>query len=78
MRLLMPALDDPRVQAVCEYSEAAGTAEWLIRYPGRPLDIPGAEDQLALTVLQGMTEIVDHTRDDGAPLPNLLRLRVRR
>ena len=78
MRVLLPQLETPRVQAVAEYSEAAETAEWLIRYPGKPLDIPGAEDQLAISVLQGMSEIVDHTREDGAPLPNLLRLRVRR
>ena len=77
-RLLMPALEAPRIQAVCEYSEATESAEWTIAYGGARMDATTKGDELALAVLKGMTETVEYTWNDGAALPNELRMKVRR
>ena len=77
MGLLLPALESPRVQAVCEYSEQTERAEWTIRYAGPRLDITRSEDDLALTVLRGMTLSISYDWNEGAELPNRLRLEIK-
>ena len=76
-QLLVPAMADPRLQAVCEYSEAAERAAWTIRYAGPRLDVTEAGDELALAVLAGMTENMDYAFEAGQELPNRLTLKVR-
>ena len=77
MQLLMPALENPRVQAVCEYAEATESAEWTMRYAGPRLDVTEAGGDLSLTVLKGMTEGMDYACDEAQALPNRLSLKVR-
>ena len=77
MQLLIPMLKSPRVQAVCEYAEATETAEWTIRYNGARLDITGSEDDLALSVLKGMTENMEYIWDEGDALSNRFSLRIK-
>ena len=76
-RLLMPMLATPRIQAVCEYSEAAETAEWTFSYGGQHLDVTDAGDELALTVLRGVAASMDYAWKEKAPLPNCLRIAVK-
>ena len=76
-QMLVPELESPRVQAVCEYSEAAGTARWTIRYGGPRHNGTGGEDGLARSVLEGMTERMEYARNEGDELPNELLLEVR-
>jgi len=76
-QLLVPALDKPRIQAVCEYSEATERAEWLFRYGGGRMDITKSGDALGLSVLGGMTEAMDYAWEEGAELSNQLRLKVK-
>ena len=77
-QLLVPMLEDPRVQAVCEYSEATESATWMLHYAGPRMDLAQADDGLALAVLKGMTEGMEYAWDDQSPLPNRLTLEVRR
>ena len=74
--LLLPALQVPRIHAAVEYAEESGRAEWDIRYGGEPIDAAGAGDELALSVLRGMTQEIRHTREEDADLPNRLRLTI--
>ena len=76
-QLLVPAMAAPRLQAVCEYSEAAERAAWTIRYAGPRLDVTETGDDLALAVLKGMTEDMDYAFEAGQELPNRLTLKVR-
>ena len=77
MQLLVPALENPRVQAICEYSEQAESAEWTLHYAGPRYDMTAAGDGLALAVLKGMTQSMEYTWSEGTELPNRLRLILR-
>ena len=77
MQLLIPGLSDPRVQAVAEYSEETETAEWTVRYGGPRFDLTQESNDLALTVLKGMTAAMDYAFDENAELSNRLTLKIR-
>lgn len=77
MRLLMSALESPRIQAVCEYAEAAQSAEWVVEYSGPRLNMMAGSDDLALSVLKGITEDMQYVWREDAQLPNSLRLKIR-
>ena len=76
MQLLLPRLDSPRIQAVCEYSEAEESAEWTIRYGGPRLDATADGDDLALAVLGGMTQVMDYVWQESEEMPNQMRLKL--
>lgn len=77
MQLMVPVLENPRLQAVCEYSEQTEGSEWTIRYAGPRYDMTASNDTLALMVLKGMTEGIDYEWNDGAELPNQLLVKVK-
>ena len=77
MQNLLPALKEPRVQAVIEYAEQSESAEWALRYGGERLDVTASSDELSLSVLRGMTQEIAYTWEDGAELPNALHLKIR-
>lgn len=83
-RLLVPAMESPRVQAVCEYSEERDRAAWTFDYgdsrpgAGVPLDVTASGDALSLAVLKGMTEDMEYAWNEGAALPNQLKMKVKR
>lgn len=68
------AIPQETIEAVCEYSEAAERAEWMIAYGGPRLDAASAGDALALAVLKGMTTSMDYSFEEGVELQNRLRL----
>ncbi|MBQ6365027.1 MAG: amino acid ABC transporter ATP-binding protein [Oscillospiraceae bacterium] len=76
-QLLLAALDDPRIHAVCEYSEKTGVAEWTFLYNGPQLDVMASENDLALSVLKGMTEHAACSRLEGSEYSNQLKLTIR-
>ena len=78
MGMLVPKLETPRVQSICEYSEQAERAEWTISYGGERFDARGLDDDLALAVLKGVTEEIGYAWDGEAELPNQLRLKLKR
>ena len=78
MGLLVPKLETPRIRTVCEYSGQTESAEWTVSYHGPRLDLNAADDDLALTVLRGMTEGMDYVWNEGEALPNRLRAKIRR
>ena len=77
VQTLVPLLASPRIQAVCEYSEAAESAEWTICYGGDRLDVTNTGDELALAVLKGITTSRDYAWNEGEPLPNRLHLVIK-
>ena len=77
-QLLVSAMDRPRIQAVCEYSEATEDAEWTFHYAGPRLDVTQSGDGLGLMVLKGMAESMAFEWQEAAELPNRLCLKVRR
>ena len=76
-QLLVSVLDDPRIQAVCEYLEQTGTAEWTISYNGAQLDATVSDDALVLSVLRGMTKRFTYTWLNKGDYPNQLKLTIR-
>ncbi len=74
---LIGVVKEPRIQAVCEYSEATEAAEWRIRYGGAQLDVTQAGDEVSLRVLKGMTEGMQYDWTEDEALPNRLCMRVK-
>ena len=77
MRPLLPLLENPRIRAVCEYAQATERAEWTLRYAGPRLDLSRTHDDLALSVLKGMTESLEYSWQEADPLPNWLTVAVK-
>ena len=76
-QLLVATLERPLVQAVCEYSEQTEDAEWTFHYAGPRMDLTRTDDDIALSVLKGMTEDMAYTWQEDDALPNKLRMKVR-
>ena len=76
-QLLVATLEQQLVQAVCEYSEQTEDAEWTFHYAGPRMDLTRTDDDIALSVLKGMTEDMAYTWQEDDALPNMLRLKVR-
>ena len=76
-RLLLPRLETPTVQAICEYAEAAERAEWTLRYAGPRMDPAQSGDDLALAVLRGMTERMEYTWHEADALPNCISIVIK-
>ena len=77
MQLLLPLLENPRVQAVCEYSQATEQTEWTMQYAGKRLDAFSDGDALSLSLLRGMTSSMEYAWEEGAELPNQIRLVIK-
>ncbi len=78
MGLLIPALEEPRIRSILEYSEQTETAAWTVRYGGAPFDVTSQNDDLALTVLKGITEGIEYAWNESDDLPNQLTLKLKR
>lgn len=78
MQLLVTLLENPRVQAVCEYSEATEAAVWTIRYAGPRCDMSQMEDDLSLAVLKGIAERTEYIWSQNNPMGNQLTIQVTR
>ena len=76
-RQLIPVLKNPRIQAVVEYSEETERALWTIRYAGPQFDALKPGDDLALSVLKGITDQMDYSRTENTDLPNQLMLTIK-
>ena len=77
MGLLVPVLEEPRIQSVCEYSEQTESAEWTISYGGGRFDVTSLDDGLELAVLKGITEKIVYEWNGDAELPNQLLLKLK-
>ena len=77
VQMLLPALDHPQIQAVCEYAEASESAEWAISYGGPQMNVTATGDELALAVIRGAAESVSFAWHDGEELPNRLAVRLK-
>ncbi len=75
--LMRDAAAVSHIQAVCEYSEQLESAEWTFCYGGPPVNLIMEGDELSISVLKGMTEMMEYSLDEGAEKPNKLRLKVK-
>ena len=75
-QMLVKALDEPRIQAVCEYSEVTESAEWTIRYGGGRLNPAEVGGKLETSLLRGITKEIRYTWTGEEPLPNQLELKL--
>ena len=76
-RMLIPSLKNQRIQAVVEYSEEAESAVWTIRYGGPRFDALKSADDLALSVLKGMTDKIAYSWTENNELQNQLVVKIR-
>ena len=74
---LLPVLENPRIRAVAEYSEAAESADVTVCWNGPELDISRSNGDLSLVVLKGMIGGMHYTRTEADDLPNKLSMTVR-
>ncbi|MBQ9008887.1 MAG: amino acid ABC transporter ATP-binding protein [Clostridia bacterium] len=77
MQHLIPNMDNPRILAVCEYSDATEEAEWRFSYSGRELNPIITEWNLSHGVLEGITSTMEYVRNEEEALPNEIRLSIR-
>lgn len=77
VQLLIPRLKTPCLTAIAEYGETTEIAEWKILYGGGSYDPMGSGDELALSVLYGITENISHQYDPEGEWTNELRLTIR-
>ena len=77
VQMLVSELEVPRVQAVCEYAEALQSAEWLFSYSGAQRNVIDRGEELSRTVLKGVTVSMHYAWNEGAELPNSLRMTMK-
>ena len=76
--LILARAAEPRVRAVCEYSEADEGAVWTFSFGGPRTDAAAEGDALSLAVLKGAAESVETAYLEDDPYPNRLTVRIRR
>ena len=72
--MLIPALEQPRIQAVIEYAEADARATMTVRYNGEKFDVLENGDELSRSLLTGITADISYTMEDADGFPNCLTL----
>ena len=77
VQMLVTGLETPSVHAICEYAEATESAEWLISYGGGKNNVTDRGEELSRTVLKGVTVAIDYAWNEGAELPNNLRMTMK-
>ena len=76
-QLLIPALPQPRIRAVIEYSEAEEKAVLTVNYNGSPFDVTAGGDKLALQVLKSTESERTYTLTGDAECPNRVTVGIR-
>ena len=74
---LIPALAQPDIQTVIEYSEAGESAVMTVRYNGPAFDVTARGDELSLMVLKSAVSDIDYTWNENEARPNQAVLRIR-
>lgn len=75
--MLLPRLEAPLIHMVTEYS-TDDTALVNITYNGSRFDIHNTTDDIALTIVTGLTARLDYTYDEtNAEMPNHLRIELK-
>ena len=76
-QLLLPALENPHISLVIEYSEADERTVITADYNGPAADITKNGDHLSLAVLGGMVSDMRYTLKESEEMPNELVLEIR-
>ena len=74
-QMLIPALDEPHIRVVIEYSEAENTTVFSVRYNGEPFDVTKEGDPLSLSILRSAAAEMEYQTVPG-DLPNHVTLRI--
>ena len=73
-QMLIPALEQPRIQAVIEYAEADARATMTVRYNGSQHDILENGDNLSVSLITGITSGISYDATMTGDFPNCLTL----
>ncbi|MCR5346217.1 MAG: amino acid ABC transporter ATP-binding protein [Fretibacterium sp.] len=76
-QILRQRLSNVRINAVVAYSESDEKAELTLDYSGPAMDVTGAEENLSLRVLSGISSGMTYTYNEGEELPNQVRVDIR-
>jgi len=76
-QILIPALEQPGIQAVVEYSEAGESAVLTVRYNGPAFDVTSEGDELSLRVLRSAVSDIAYTWDENGEYPNQITMHIR-
>ncbi|MBR1708645.1 MAG: amino acid ABC transporter ATP-binding protein [Clostridia bacterium] len=76
VQMLLSILENPRIQAVCEYSEATESAEWTICYGGKQQNVTNSGDELVMALLKGITEEIRYRWEKETALSNRLTVKI--
>ena len=74
---LIPALAQPDIRAIVEYSEAEESAVLTVRYNGPAFDVTKQGNELSRKVLQSAVSDMVYTRDESKKRPNQAVLRIK-
>ena len=77
-QMLVPALVQPDIQSVIEYSEAEENAVLTVRYNGPAFDVTAQGNELSLMVLKSAVSDMAYTWDESKKRPNQAVLRIRK
>ena len=75
--LLIPALENPRIRVIIEYSEAEESAIMTFRYNGAPLNVIEQGNGLPLSVVKGIIVETEYGITDDEEYKNQLVLKLR-
>lgn len=76
-QMLVPALEDPNVKTLIEYSEEDESALMAVRYDGPAFDVTSQGDELSLMVLRSAVSDMIYSRDESKKRPNQVELKIR-
>ena len=74
-QMLIPALKDPNVRVVIEYSEAEEATVFSVQYNGDPLDVTKEGDELSLKIIRSAAADMEYRTEQGE-YPNHITLRI--
>ena len=75
--LIVPNLENPKVDAVIEWSETQRSATIEIRYNGQASDVTAKADEIVKSVLRASASQIEHSYDETAELPNQIVVTIR-
>jgi hypothetical protein len=75
--LIVPNLENPKVDAVIEWSETQRSATIEIRYNGQASDVTAKADEIVKDVLRASASQIEHSYDETDELPNQIVVTIR-
>ena len=75
--ILMPRLDEPKINFILEYDESDQRATATIHYNGEPFDPQSSDNALALTIINSLCEGFEYSSSEAQDYTNKVIARIR-